>query len=86
MPRTFQLKRISAFAEQLEREGFENQGIESADNLLNDFERGGECISADDVAGLKRLRRLSSKRWAKWFFIDGSGDPTLICVAEWDRP
>jgi hypothetical protein len=86
MPRIIPLKPVSAFAEQLEREGFEDQGIESGDNLLNDFERGGECISADDLAGLKRLRRLSSKRWAKWFFTDGSGNPTLICVAQWDRP
>jgi hypothetical protein len=85
MRRTITLKPISAFAQQLEREGFEYQGIVGDDNLLNDFERGGECIPADDVAALKRMRRLSPKRWAKWFFTDPQGDPSSICVAPWDK-
>lgn len=81
-----EIKPISAFAAQLEAEGFENQGLEGGDNLLFEFERGGECANADDRAALKRFRRLSSKRWAKWFVTDAVGNPTLICVAPWDRP
>lgn len=72
-------------ARQLAEEGFENQGIEGEDNLLFEFEKDGECIRPDDVAGLKRMRRLSSRRWAKWFFTDAAGNPSLICVAPLDN-
>jgi hypothetical protein len=76
---------ISSFAQKLEAAGFENQGRESDDTLLYDFVKGGECIRPDDKAGLKRFRRLSTKRWAKWFFTDPIGNPSLICVAERDE-
>lgn len=72
-------------ARQLAAQGFENQGIEGEDSLLFEFEQGGECIRPDDAAGLKRMRRLASRRWAKWFFTDASGNPTLICVAPRDK-
>jgi hypothetical protein len=75
----------SSFAQKLEAAGFENQGREADDTLLYDFAKGGECIRSDDKAGLKRFRRLSTKRWAKWFFIDPVGNPSLICVAERDQ-
>jgi hypothetical protein len=76
---------ISSFAQRLEAAGFENQGLESDDTLLYDFAKGGECIRADDKADLKRFRRLSARRWAKWFFTDPAGNPSLICVAERDQ-
>jgi hypothetical protein len=81
-----EIKPVSAFAARLEAEGFENQGTERNDNLLFEFEERGECAASDDVAALKRFRRLSSRRWAKWFFTDAAGNPVVICVAPWDRP
>lgn len=75
----------SSFAQKLEVAGFENQGRESNETLLYDFAKGGECIRPDDKAGLKRFRRLSTKRWAKWFFTDPAGNPSLICIAERDQ-
>jgi len=83
--RSIEIKPLSELAARLEHEGFENQGVWAGDNRLDDFESGGECIQAGDSAGLKRFRRLSAKRWAKWFFTDAAGNPMLICVAPWDK-
>lgn len=76
---------VSQQARRLEAEGFENQGVFQGDALLSEFSGEGVCYPADDREGLKRLRRLSGKRWARWFFTDEAGHPVLICAAPWDR-
>jgi hypothetical protein len=81
-----EIRPVSALAARLEAEGFENQGIERDENLLFEFEGHGECASMNDIATLKRFRRLSSRLWAKWFFTDAAGNPVMICVAPWDKP
>lgn len=80
-----EIKPLSALAQQLERQGFHNEGVYEGDNLLYEFEQGGECVAADDGGALKRFRKLSPRRWAKWYFTDAAGNPILVCVAPWDR-
>jgi len=77
------IRAFSPLGERLEQAGFENQGLVSGNNLLREFRAGGECVPPDDWNSVKRFMRLSSRRWAKWFFTGPDGAPALICVASW---
>jgi hypothetical protein len=82
---------VTDLADRLEEAGIENRGREWNNTLLNERQNGVETLRLEPDMGESERAELEfwmerdPDRWARWFYTDAAGEPSLLCWAPWDE-
>lgn len=82
---------LTDLAERLEAAGIEHQGrvFRWVNTILQARENGAEVLDLRELdaptrRALRRVERLSDRRWARWYYTDAVGNAVLLCWQRWE--
>jgi len=81
---------VTDLADRLDAAGIECAGREWNHTLASERAQGAAVLQLqprlelEDRPRFRRIVRLSTNRWAKWYYTNAVGEPSLLCWQRWE--